>query len=97
MGVATLLDPRSKTVLITYYYKNIYSNYYESGIKKVLNMCRRLFWEYQKRDLKQHVEEPIVRVKRPTIGFPKYYNMFAETMKTMRFDITTKLELYLEK
>ena len=56
-----------------------------------------MFREYQRRDLNQQVEEPtIVRAKKPKVGFPKDYNMFAETMKK-DYNMTTELELYLEE
>jgi Domain of unknown function (DUF4413) len=59
MGVATLLDPRFKMKLLFYYYEKFYGDNSESGVEKVISLCRQLFREYQRRVSKHQVEEPI--------------------------------------
>ncbi|KAK8579303.1 hypothetical protein V6N12_069630 [Hibiscus sabdariffa] len=48
-GVATLLDPRYKTLLLEYYFEDTYGVAAESEVEKIVQLCRNLVKEYQEK------------------------------------------------
>ncbi|KAJ4761401.1 Zinc finger BED domain-containing protein DAYSLEEPER [Rhynchospora pubera] len=95
MGIATLLDPRFKKELIIYYYEKIYGDDHEKEVRNIVDLCRELFREYQRRVSKKQVEKPIESEGVRVGNIPRDFESFAQSRKKMRIDITTELDHYL--
>ncbi|KAJ4760252.1 Zinc finger BED domain-containing protein DAYSLEEPER [Rhynchospora pubera] len=89
MGIATILDPRFKRVLLEYYYEKFYPVGHESEVKKVVDLCRQLFREYKTRALKQEV----VGCSEAMTDF----DLFVERRKRQKVISTAELDHYLSQ
>ncbi|KAL4278611.1 hypothetical protein GQ457_03G024680 [Hibiscus cannabinus] len=102
VGVATLLDPRYKTLLLEYYFEDIYEVAVESEVEKIVQLCRILVKEYQEKMLSRESEAqsfsttPLDRVAVDP-GHLKDFDAYVSRKRQKKLKVISELDCYLEE
>ncbi|KAK9046459.1 hypothetical protein V6N11_052346 [Hibiscus sabdariffa] len=102
VGVATLLDPRYKTLLLEYYFEDIYGVAVESEVEKIVQLCRNLVKEYQEKMLSRESEAqsfsttPLDRVAVDP-GHLKDFDAYVSRKRQKKLKVISELDCYLEE
>jgi Domain of unknown function (DUF4413) len=97
MGIAAVLDPRFKTLILEFYYEKLYGANHMHEVNKVVDLCHELVGEYQRRS-KQEGDKPSSggdeQIERSEEM--KAFDLFIERRKRQKVHSRTELDYYLE-
>lgn len=98
MGVATVLDPQYKVVLLEYYFPKINSTEAEIEVEKILTLCRDLLRQYETKDNEKGNGDMSCPLNETNLGIDSSlseFDRFASQRK--RKSVMSELDHYLDE
>lgn len=97
MGVASLLDPRHKTLILEYYLEKIFGAHEaQVHVKEVVDICSSLLAELQSNKSTTSEATTSLDVSSTTSGHMQAYAAFRNTKKNKKPSFKSELEYYLD-